>query len=231
MRPVVIASAHDLIARNCLQWGLQTQAGVTTVAIDFQNHCEIFDVTITTSVAETTYQRPRLMECLTCATMELITELLSELGGKQTVVVLIPGGIELTIATVRLQEAIETAGSGLNGYRLAHALTAVDSEVVTQLLLGASDEFDIATWMNTCRLATSVQWADDSDASVSEVLLNDLRYADQVIITGNDTQGREIISQVAPHVRIEPWQELEQMCWNSCSHDVDRALARVNDEE
>lgn len=230
MRPLVIASAHDLIARNCFQWATHGVSNLTTIALDFETDWETYEITITRAGSEETYRQIREISCLTCATVELIANLLADLPSGGPVLVIIPGGIELTSASVRLQQAIEMPASPLRHFRLARAITAVDTQVALQLLVGASDDFDVSQWMHTCRLVESPDWSDDSDATVSEVLVDDLLYADQVVLTGADTTGEDVVRQVAAHARIDHWGELEVGPWVSCSHDVDRALARVTDE-
>lgn len=230
MQPLVIASAHDLIARNCLQWAAHGVPNLTIIAVDFEPGWETFKITITHPAGDEISRVEREIDCLTCATVELLANLLTQLPARGPVLVIVPGGIELPSVSIRLQQAIEMPGTDLAGFHVARAITAVDTQVALNLVVGASDEFDVSAYLHTCRLEEDPQWSDDCDADVREVLHNDLLYADHVVLTGTDKAGEAVVRRNATHAPVSYWQDLQMGPWFSCWHDSDRAIARVIDD-
>ncbi|MDO5721826.1 MAG: hypothetical protein Q4P06_04700 [Actinomycetaceae bacterium] len=230
MRTLITASAHDLISRNCLQWACEAVPNLTTIALELHEDSSQMVVHVCDADGETIYGEERQKNCLTCATIEVAQILLERLTGDGPVLLLLPGGIELTLASAHLQEIIESPIHGLKNYRLACAVTAVDTQVALELLINHGNVEPVRDLLHTCRLDYQPSWEDDSDSDVVETLTNDLLYADQVVYTGDDAVGQLAIMDLAAGTEVGSWQQVDPRQWCLRTHDVEQALGRVNSE-
>lgn len=233
MRRLAIATAHDVVSRQTLELSLLT-GGIDghVLSLDYDSSCDHLAVRwLRADGATHSDTIPRPVNCLTCAARIAIEdELVAAPDDGLPVLVIAPGGIELTSLVPNIVDDIDDSRHALKDWIVTHALTGVDTTVATTLLTGA--EMAIDTWVRSCRLTSSTEatWVDESDATIGDVLLGDVLYADTIVAVGEAGMGLDLIEHACDETTdlITTVEDFDFHALWCGVHDLDSAFDRAH---